>query len=314
MNIKQINAKFNLPLLLTLAGATANIASPLSDWCPREAATLGQDNGTLDEESLPQDSSEREARLSKNTRYNGGGCEITTVTSTHPCFFDQVLPRGLPLVPLQETSIAFTGQVSRIQPYLSADRTHIYTEIAIRIEEIFKSPADYKLPRDKTIIVTQIGGTLRIRSGQVVHDGTRIDFLGKMAAGGRYMVFARKIHANKDVTLVRAYELRDGQVYKLTDDGTPSTIPVSSIPGIANTSSEEKAFLQSVSKAAAGGAPLNYKDLSGGLPFAPFAKGGWRTLKLQRPLGWPTLCALQRVGRSARSITLITRITTHPSP
>jgi hypothetical protein len=132
-----------------------------------------------------------------------------------------------------------------MQPYLSEDRTHIYTEITIRIEEIFKNPPNSKIPSGQTVVINQIGGTIRMTSGQVVHDGTRIDFLGKTHVGGRYVLFAKGIHGGNDLTLIRGYELRDGQVFKLIGNGSPGPTP-----GAANSLSQEKAFLQAVRKAA----------------------------------------------------------------
>jgi hypothetical protein len=255
MNTKRISAAISFGLATLLAGAEAKTRSFHSDllFVPQattEEENSQQGNDAMDEESVSQDPKEREARLTKNMRYNGGGCDITALTPGHSCFFDQVWPRALPLIPLKQSTIAFAGQISKMQPYLSEDRTHIYTEITIRIEEVFKNPPNSKIPSGQTVVINQIGGTIRMTSGQVVHDGTRIDFLGKTHLGGRYVLFAKGIHGGKDLTLIRGYELRDGQVFKLRENGSPGPTLVSTIPGAANTLSLEKAFLQAVRKAA----------------------------------------------------------------
>lgn len=254
MNTKRIITAVSLGLVTLLAGAEAKISSFHSAKLMVPQAAAGeaksqQQNDAMDEESPSQDPREREARLARNMRYNGGGCDITALTPGHLCFFDQVWPRALPLIPLKESTIAFAGQVSRIQPYLSGDHTHIYTEITVQIEEIFRSPANSKLLSSQTVVINQIGGTIRMPSGQIVHDGTRIDFLGRTRVGGRYVLFAKKIHEGKDLTLIRGYELREGQVFKLTEDGNPGDELVSSIPGAASIPSEEKAFIQAVRNA-----------------------------------------------------------------
>jgi hypothetical protein len=245
MNVLHKFAVVNIAVLLGVA------VSPI--WAP-QAGTREADNQqqsvALDAEPLSQNPQEREARLAKNIRYNGGSCDITALTPGHSCFSDQVLPRALPLIPMKESAIVLAGQVSKIGFYLSEDRTHIYTEISLRIEEVFKNPQNSTTASSQTVIIDQIGGSIRMPSGQIVQDGTRIDFLGRTRVGGRYILFANTIHEGKDLTLIRGYELRDGHVFKLTENGNPGDVLVSSTPGDADIPSEEKPFLQAVRKVA----------------------------------------------------------------
>ncbi|MGD0841951.1 MAG: hypothetical protein ABSA32_12415 [Candidatus Acidiferrales bacterium] len=258
MNTGRIGIAINLILVALLTGAEANTrvsrSRSLTPQTPAGEALSTQQANVLDEEPLPLDPKERDARLAKNTRYNGGGCDITSVTPDHPCFFEQMWPRGTPLIPLKESTVAVAGEVSRIQPFLSEDRTHIYTEISVRIEEAFKSAPNFESSSGQTIVVDQIGGAVRMPSGQIVQDGTQIDFLGRTRVGGRYVLFASAIHQGKDLTLIRGYELRDGQVFILTDDGGPGSVLLgATIPGGADAStfSQEKAYLQAVRNTAA---------------------------------------------------------------
>lgn len=195
-----------------------------------------QESDVADERSFSQGPQEREARLAKNKRYNGGGCDLTR---GQDCFFEIVEPGGLPQIPLEESTIAFVGQVLGTQPYLSEDRTHIYTETTFRVEELFKRPANFALPSDKALVVDRIGGAIRKRSGQLVRDGTRSGFIGKPRAGVRYVLFANSVHGGKDFLMMQGYELRDGKVFILTEDGSPGTALISNLP-------EEQAFLEAI--------------------------------------------------------------------
>jgi hypothetical protein len=199
----------------------------------------------------PDGQKARTARLAKNTRYNGGVCDLKARTPDQLCI-DQVWPRALPVIPVKESAFALLGQVEKLQPYLSTDRTHIYTEITVRIEDAFTGPSNSKSTSGRTVIIDQIGGTITMTSGQVIHDGTRVDFLGRTHVGGRYILFAKRIHHGKDLTLIRGYELREGRVFKLTADGNPGDVLVSSIAGAASIPFEEKAFIQAVRKAVQG--------------------------------------------------------------
>jgi len=214
---------------------------------PDDDSFVGQTSTTqvvIGEEPESSQPEQRMARGAKSARYNGGGCDITT--PGRDCFFEHFEPGPLPLIPLKESAIAFVGSVTKVQPYLSVDRTHIYTETTLQVEELFKSPEGVKLPSDQTLIVDQIGGTMRIRSGTVIHDGSRIDFLGQMYVGGRYVLFLRQVHEGKDLAIVRAYELRDGRVFKITEDGSPGRILLSNAPNKPDSLSDEQGLIEAI--------------------------------------------------------------------
>src|SRR5258708_5268047 len=181
------------------------------------------------------------ARQAKSTRYDGGGCDLTV--PGRDCFFEHFAPGAIPLIPLKESAFALLGTVTKVQPYLSADRTHIYTETTIQIEEVFKSPETFNLPPDRTLITDQIGGSMRMNSDRVIHDGSVVDFIGKTYVGGRDVVFLRQVHEGKDLAILKAYQLPDGKVFKLTEDGSPGKVLLSKTPNKADSLSDEQEFL-----------------------------------------------------------------------
>lgn len=190
------------------------------------------------------ESMENTAREAKSTRYNGGGCDLTV--PGRDCFFEHFAPGPLPLIPLKQSAFALLGRVTKVQPYLSADRTHIYTETTIQIEEVFKSPEGFSFPSDQTLITDQIGGAMLMASGRVIRDGSRIDFLDQTYVGGRYVFFLRQVHEGKDLAILRAYELRDAKVFKLTEDGSPGKVLLSRTPNKPDSLSDEQGFLQTI--------------------------------------------------------------------
>ena len=214
---------------------------------PLDNSSIGQTStnqvviGEEPESSKPE---ERMARQAKSARYNGGGCDLTI--PDRDCFFEGFWPSPFPQIPLKEGALAFVGSVTKVQPYLSLDRTHIYTENTIQIEELFKSPEGFRLPSDRTLIVDQFGGTMRLLSGPVIYDGSRIDFMGQTYVGGRYVFFLLRVHEGRDLGIVKAYELRDGKVFKLTEDGTPGKTLLSRTRNKADSLSDEQEFLHDV--------------------------------------------------------------------
>jgi len=240
-----------LALILGLISAGVDAKTVSLDFAPfsiADAATTAaskqqqSDADVADEESLPQDSKERAVRLAKSVRYNGGRCNIRT----QDCFFESVYPSGLPLLPLKESTIAFVGDVLRIQPYLSEDQTHIYTETTWKVQEIFKQPRDFTRSSDETITTDQIGGAIKIASGRIVRDDTRFGFMGRPYVGGHYIVFVKITHKGEDLTMIRAYELRDGKVFKLTEDGAAGREVLSQKPNQPDFLSKEDTFLKAV--------------------------------------------------------------------
>jgi hypothetical protein len=72
-----------------------------------------------------------------------------------------------------------------------------------------------------------------------VRDGTRDGFVGRPQVGMRYVLFAVSIHDGVDFSVMRGYELRDGKVFRLTEDGSPSNALVSDF-------SQEQTFLKAI--------------------------------------------------------------------
>lgn len=237
---------------LTLAGLTQLLGQTRLSFPVLVAQTATMDNAKqqsnlAEEARLPEDSGEREARLAKSARYNGGRCDLT---QGEDCFMEQYEPRALPLIPLAQGAIAFRGQVTKVQSYLSADRTHVYTETTWKVEEVFKQPKDFKFASDG-VITDQMGGAVKLRSGRIATDNTRNGFMGKPSVGGHYVVFLEKIHKGEDLTMIRAYELRDAKVFMLTEDGTLGSVVLSSKPNQPDSLSSEETFLEAVRSSAA---------------------------------------------------------------
>jgi hypothetical protein len=147
---------------------------------------------------------------------------------------------------MAQSTIATLGNAIQVKSYLSADRTHIYTETTFRVEEVFKSANNSKLAPAQTLIADQLGGAMELSSGQVVHDGTRAGFMGRPRVGGRYLLFLKDIHEGKDLTILGGYELRDGKVFKLTEDGSAGKVLLSRTPNRPDSFSDEGKFLQTV--------------------------------------------------------------------
>jgi len=196
-----------------------------------------------EEQSLPEDPSERATRLATNRRYNGGHYDLTV---SEDRFIEHYAPRALPAIPTRESKGVFVGSVLGTQPYLSEDRTHVYTEITFRVEEMPKNPAGFARPANGTLVIDRIGGAIRLKSGRVVRDDTDVGIGGRVYVGGRYVVFATEQQKREGLDIVKAYELRNGRVFKLMEDGTPGAVLLSNTPNRGDSLSDEQTFLQTI--------------------------------------------------------------------
>jgi hypothetical protein len=165
----------------TKAGSFDSTLFSVSQAATRDETS--QQQSIVFDESLPTDPQKRQQRFAKSLRYNGVGCDLTI---SDDCFFEYCATGPYSLFPLKKNASAIVAQVTKIHPYLSADRGHIYIETTLAVEELLKTPEDLVLSDDRTLITDDIGGAMRLRSGRVTRDGSKLEnFRDRPHIGGR---------------------------------------------------------------------------------------------------------------------------------
>jgi hypothetical protein len=175
----------------------------------------------VDEAPVPADPAERANREAKNARYNSQTSNKDLTAQRYhymeiSCGFTVSGFGESPLPPNSTQDVIVLGSLVEEQPYLSANRTALYTEYTFEIEENFKpSPYDLSFVEGR-LIVDRPGGTLRLQNGKVVSYGVQGPGMARpLDVGHRYVLFCRFVHGGKDLMLGPAFELRDGQAYAL---------------------------------------------------------------------------------------------------
>jgi hypothetical protein len=219
----------------------AAVVSRLSQGGASQAKPANESD-VAEEEPEPSDSQEREARRAKNVRYNAGRQDLTTRDPEVEGFIEQVWPR-VEFIPAAESAVVVTGRVVKVQPYLSGDRSRIYTEITVAVDDLLKRDRNNRLSAANTVVIDRLGGALKLKTGRVVRDDIQIDNLGKPQLGNRYVFFARRVNDGRDVSLIKSYELVDGKVF--TNDSRASRL-ISTLPGVPQAWADEAAFLKAV--------------------------------------------------------------------
>jgi hypothetical protein len=173
----------------------------------------------------PIDPEKRTLRRAKNRRYNYDRGEL--LTNQPPGFiYGRFSEAGIPPpLPASLSHLVILGTVTSAQPYLAESKTSIYTEYTVSIEEVFKNETRDSFAPGDSVTVEREGGALRLQDGRVLR--YRVGGIGLLPSSGeQYVFFLKSIHQGQDLSILRAYELREDQVYSL-ESNDPSS-PVSS--------------------------------------------------------------------------------------
>lgn len=124
----------------------------------------------------------------------------------------------LPAFPVGGSAFIASGEVVDAQAYLSDDKTGVYSEFSIRIEEVFKNDSSNPGFPGSLVVAQRYGGRVRFPSGRVTFYGNRDQ--GMPRPGGRYVFFLER--NDQQYSILTAYELSSGRVYPLDGRNKPS--------------------------------------------------------------------------------------------
>lgn len=111
----------------------------------------------------------------------------------------------VPALPANQSSLIVVGEVLDSHAHLSNDRSGIYTEQSIRIQEIIKNTVSSHLTAGHVITGERQGGIVRYQNGhrRLYHLAEE----GMPSAGRRYVLFLGAIEHSKDYRILTGYEL-----------------------------------------------------------------------------------------------------------
>jgi len=139
----------------------------------------------------PTDPAERASRYARSKRYDGSGTRPLTEQAPHYESIISVERFALPPFPISQSDVVVLGEVVDLQPYFSNDKTIIYTEYTVQIEEVLKNDNTKPLNLGDSIIMERIGGVLQLPSGIIVR--LKVTGLGAPPrAGRRYLLFLKR--------------------------------------------------------------------------------------------------------------------------
>lgn len=115
-------------------------------------------------------------------------------------------------LPFKESDIVITGRVLTANAFLSNDRTNVYSEFSVQIQEVLSNCTNRSL--GTTLDVNREGGSIRFPSGQILYRTTSRQ--GYPRAGETYVLFLKASPVG-DPGILTGYRISGGSVMPLDD-------------------------------------------------------------------------------------------------
>ncbi|MGA9997131.1 MAG: hypothetical protein WBP93_17065 [Pyrinomonadaceae bacterium] len=187
--------------------------------------------------SEPSAQEKQTKRYAKGLRYNNLPAKVEEFPGDVEVTEAESWIERLPALPVSKSDAIVLGRVTNTQAFLSPDKSGVYSEFKIEINEILKDKSGASLVPNMELIAEREGGRIRFPSGHV--QLFRLSGQGALHVGGRYLLFLKCTEQPTDFLLLTAYELRGGRVYPI-DDVTRHAV---------YKGSDETTFLNTVRKA-----------------------------------------------------------------
>jgi len=123
----------------------------------------------------------------------------------------------LSALPVSKSDAVVIGRVLDAQAYLSNDKTGIYSEFTVSLEQVLKNDRFASLTPNDLIVVERKGGKVRYPSGHITI--YQMNGQGMPSIGGRYVLFLTHDAPEQDFFILTGYELKAGCVALLDIPG-----------------------------------------------------------------------------------------------
>ena len=162
---------------------------------------------------LPENAEELEQRRLKGQRYDNQNWVVKEPNHDVDYARRSIKPAPVPTYPVEESDLIVTGLATAASAYLSNDKTGVYTEYTIRIEQVLKDNSSRKLSSGIAITIDRTGGAVRYPDGHKI--GYLVAEKKLPSVGALYVLFLRDDKRSKNFEVVTLYELKVDSVIPL---------------------------------------------------------------------------------------------------
>lgn len=159
----------------------------------------------------PNDPVKRARRQGRGKKYDYGGIPISENGDT--ITVNNEWDIGLPALPVIKSDLVLIGEVTDAQAYLSNDKTAIYSEFTIRVNEVLKNTTTLTLTEGSSLSADRQGGRVRFPSGHITLQ--YVSGQGMPRVGRRYALFLTHHDEERGAHILTGYELRGGRVFPI---------------------------------------------------------------------------------------------------
>lgn len=160
----------------------------------------------LDAQESVEDDALRKERKDKNKRYdNNGFVRIHSSTDIKETVRTIPWQEGIAALPVSQSTVIVRGEVQSVHAYLSNDKSGVYTEIVMRVDDVLKKETPDDLKVGEKISLDRPGGFVKYSGG---HKRLyRIYGMNIPRVGQRYLFFLNKTDQSKNYRLLTGYQL-----------------------------------------------------------------------------------------------------------
>ena len=149
----------------------------------------------------------------------------------------------VPAIPAEMSDAIAIVEITDAQSYLSNDKTGVYTEFTVRVDQVLKNDSSAPLVPSTTLTTQREGGRVRFPSGRVQR--YKPHFQGMPRTGRQYVLFLKRNEDGETYFIWTGYELRAGRVFPL--DGVNLPPGATELPQFAAyKDADEATFLNEV--------------------------------------------------------------------
>lgn len=190
----------------------------------------------------PADSRERAKRRARGVAYNNSPGTLREPSQDIEALgVSDLWMRGIEAMPVAKSDAVVVGQVLKAQSYLSPDKSGVYTEYDIRLDDVLKQSLAEPLTAGSTVSAKRDGGRVLFPSGRIQVYVPQ--YQGILRAGELYILFLKDDGQDRGLYILTGYELSGDHVYPL--DGVNLNPGATELPQFAHYKGAERASFMS---------------------------------------------------------------------
>lgn len=129
-----------------------------------------------------------------------------------------------PSLPIDQSELVAIGTITDSKAFLSNDRTDVYSEFTIQIEEVLLNRSPLTLISGSKITGERQGGRIRFSSGNILLRG--ISGRGFPTKQGKYILFLKWNEGGQDFLITTGYKIQRGAIEPLDGNEKDLNLPI----------------------------------------------------------------------------------------